>query len=188
MSKSEKIQINTGGSTPAPAAANAPQITSFRRRSAPNRPEAAEATPSEVVSVVPKPQSKVSANEHPALDHPDARELDGGFASDMYAPGQQIHPKGTETSTTTVKSAHLVTADDDVYDPEKFHTSKFRPDEATVGAKVASMAKMNPFTLVRFWVILSVFLLTLVTGFVMLYQLEQVQAGSGIIFEWINLP
>lgn len=46
--------------------------------------------------------------------------------------------------------------------------------------------KRQRTTSIRVWLLLAIFLVTAAAGYVMLYQLEQADPGSGIIFEWLE--
>ncbi|MEX0748819.1 MAG: hypothetical protein WD467_03080 [Candidatus Saccharimonadales bacterium] len=199
--KANKVNISIGGSSSTTAAANTPQISSFRKQSSVTPPPPSDKAKSVTTPARAASTAKKVSPPHPILHHPDAKDLDGGFTADMYKPGQKIDPtsakqavpKQARTLDGTVFSKPTAAAPnaaetDSLYDSdEDFYTSKLDPKrrhQTPSLEKTIDSARVNPFTLVRFWVILAIFLLTATTGLVMLYQLEQVNAGSGIIFEW----
>lgn len=73
---------------------------------------------------------------------------------------------------------------------EDFYSSKLEFDSQGNIKKPAprpqTSGKRQRTTSIRAWLLLAIFLVTAAAGYVMLYQLEQADPGSGIIFEWLE--
>ncbi|MEX0934309.1 MAG: hypothetical protein WDZ42_00750, partial [Candidatus Saccharimonadales bacterium] len=63
-------------------------------------------------------------------------------------------------------------------------SSRRKKQKQQLRAKKPSSYKVSVFSSRRFWVVVFVFLSSLIAGLVMLYQLEQAREGAGIIFDW----
>ncbi len=48
-----------------------------------------------------------------------------------------------------------------------------------------SLQKSTIFSTRRFWLLVTIFLISVIAGLVMLFQLEQAEEGAGIIFNWL---
>lgn len=103
--------------------------------------------------------------------------------------------KAASESTPTKVEENLpeeTNEESDIYDD--FYTSKLNADQQTPKKPQKpqkanldhSSSSKHALISARFWFLFFIFVITLLAGFVMLYQLEQAQSGAGIIFDWFE--
>lgn len=99
---------------------------------------------------------------------------DSSESTQQEAPAEQSVPDSNTGNEDTVD-----------HHPD-FYSSKLDATKPSAAEQPQSSGEhKGTFTSGRFWFLLLIFLMTAAAGFVMLYQLEQVQPGAGIIFDWI---
>lgn len=114
-----------------------------------------------------------------------------GTQSQQSQPETESHNTagGNQPAAHTVQDAALDTpetgeASDDQF--TDFYSSKLDVNKASEDRRNPSHTSKHALISPRFWFIFLIFLITLIAGFIMLYQLEQAQPGAGIIFDYFQ--
>lgn len=198
-----------------------PAITNFRnKRSVGKEPEKKTAgsdkkepnlwQKSDIDSVADQPAE--ADDQDDVLEHPDVKDLDGGFSADMYPPGQtftpekegkRLEPESSEenngspqkqeekdSETAEANQGEEEQSDTDIEENDNlyhrdadFYSSKFNPDNPEANQQAPPKRKN---TGKRTQLITLMFLLVLLGGLGVLYYLEMQNPGSGLIFDLVE--
>jgi hypothetical protein len=106
----------------------------------------------------------------------EASEQDNQTATDEPDNTEGQAKEGEESEETPPATIHDV----------DFYSSKMDTNNPSPARGSTTSSTHNGGVSTSFGVILLVFITTLIVGLVVLYQLEQAQPGSGIIFDWFS--